>query len=438
MNEEKNKLKVAMICHFSNEMVRNKLLLSDFAIVNFFRKLLHLDPYIYGDYAPWINAIIYQSEKLNDKIELHVIAPHLGMMKTNECFDVNGIKYHFFKSKPSPLIVYLDILLFEAKLVHYRSNGIMVSNWIKSINPDIVVLVGAENPYYSSTALRIKNIPLFVLCQTVYNNPEFKKTHPKVLYNKRAAIEKRILNSTCYVGALNEKQNKLLRENGYNGFVFDFHWPNNPPFVAATCMNIRFDFINFANGMSSEKGYHDSIKALAKIKNKYPNVKLALVDKGPDTVRLELQQLIKTFDLQDNVTFIPFFEKKAELMQFLHCVRFAVLPSKVDHVSGTMHQAMGQGLPTVVYETTGTPALNKEKNCVLIAKKGDVDDLANKMMLLMDNEQLAKTLSKNSVEFMKEYRESNESRMQQLIAEFKAIINNYHFNISIPSDYLYE
>ena len=58
--------------------------------------------------------------------------------------------------------------------------------------------------------------------------------------------------------------------------------------------------------------------------------------------------------------------------------RFAVLPCKLDHTSGTMAQAMQLGLPIVVYKTTGTPTFNRERECALIAEKENVEGLAEK------------------------------------------------------------
>jgi glycosyltransferase involved in cell wall biosynthesis len=432
------KIRVAMVCHFSNERVREKLNLGGLKTTNFVRRVLGKEPLTLFDFAPWVNNIIYQSQS-NDEIELHIISPHQGMSDKTEFFQDAGISYYFFKSVPSYLMRKVDDIFFKGKLyTTYNSNRKAVSNFLNTINPDIVVLVGAENPYYGNTILELKKKPLYVLCQTIFNNPEFEPFAGEVDYNKRALLERKIFGATKYVGVSNDKQKALLKKLGYQGYIFDFHWPPGAPFKPQPCEEKQYDFINFANGMSSDKGYHDCIKALSFVKKHNPNVKLALVDKGPENVRKELIELINEYGLKENVFFIPFFEKKTELLQFLHNVRFAVLPCKLDHISGTMHQAMGQGLPTIVYETTGTPSLNEKKQCVLIAPMNDYEQLGRLMVRLMSDSTLASELKQNSLEFMAEYRRGNEKRMNQLIEEFKAIIANYYDEKPIPSHLLYK
>ena len=53
-------------------------------------------------------------------------------------------------------------------------------------------------------------------------------------------------------------------------------------------------------------------------------------------------------------------------------------------------------MPVVVYKTAGTPTLNEEKECVLIADMENVKQLAEKMLLLLDDEKKASELCKNA------------------------------------------
>ena len=369
---------------------------------------------------------------------MHVIAPHKGMKKQKEEFVIDGLFYHFFRPLPSDLLAAIDNKLFRGKLVTYKENRNKVEAFIHNISPDIVILVGTENPYYSCTVLGIEDIPIYILCQNVYNNPENRCACDAMTYHKRATVEKNLLMKSNYFGVYSEKHRALLRANGYSGYIFCFQWPNGEPFVAEPVDNKQYDFINFANSMSSNKGYHDCINALARVKDKYPNVQLALVDNGPGSVKNELIEIIGKNGLEGNVTFIPFFEKKTDLLQFLKCVRFAVLPCKVDHISGTMLQSMEQGLPIVVYKTTGTPLLNADKQCVLIADMNDVNGLADNMLKLMEDEALGRMLSTNAMTYMSEYRKNNEGRMEQLIVEFRAIIDHFNTGRAIPEELLYD
>ena len=163
-----------------------------------------------------------------------------------------------------------------------------------------------------------------------------------------------------------------------------------------------------------------------------------LVDGGNDVERAELKQLIKELDLENNVTFTPFFAERNDLFQHLQLVRFAVLPCKVDYISGTQIQSMQYGLPVVCYQTSGTPTLNKEKECVLIAEMNNVEDLAEKMMLLMDDEIKANELRTNSLEFSRKRIQESKEYMPCLVNNFKSIIANFNQGTPIPIEQLFE
>ena len=147
--------------------------------------------------------------------------------------------------------------------------------------------------------------------------------------------------------------------------------------------------------------------------------------------------MIKELNLEDNVTFTPFFAEQKDLFQHLQSVRFAVLPCKVDHISGTQMQCMEYGLPVVCYKTTGTPTLNAEKECVLIAEMNNIEDLANKMLLLMDNPDLAEKLRQNAFCFSQKRAQDAKQNMVRLVENFKAIVDNYKYGKPIPEEQLF-
>ena len=57
-------LRVALICHFSNPEVREKLPLSECKIENYIRKILNKRKKQVFDFAPWITNLIREFEKL--------------------------------------------------------------------------------------------------------------------------------------------------------------------------------------------------------------------------------------------------------------------------------------------------------------------------------------------------------------------------------------
>lgn len=432
---DNNRIKVAMICHFSNADVREHLPLDNRKLFRLMRKVLHMPGKrgVYGDIAPWDTGIINSVKERND-IELYVISAHTGLKKTVVSFLLDEIHYSFVRCEFANLL--RKFVRDDNRWRRLNPMTPRVKRVVEKVNPDIILLVGAENAYYSSTILGLDNkVPIYLLCQTVYNNPEFSN-----IDSKNASTELEILKRVKYVGVYSKKHYDLLKTLDYKGSVFGFNWPvaKSIAFMPKPCDEKRYDFINFALHMSDDKGYPDCIKALSIVKIEHPDVQLCLVDGGPDNMRIELKQLVKNLGLESNVTFIPFFSEQNDLFQHLQTVRFAVLPCKVDHISGTQIQCMKYGLPVVCYKTTGTPLLNKHRECVLIAEMNNIEQLAEKMLLLMNNSAKADELRKNSIEYITARNEKSLGNMQRLVDNFHAIIDNFYNNSPIPQHQLFD
>lgn len=431
-----NKIKVAMVCHFSNADVRSHLPLDESRkLYAFVRKVLGMPTKGkgYGDIASWDASAIKFFREQND-IELHVISAHSGLKQRVVSYEDQGVHYSFVRCERATMlkrVVPNDAL--------WRKLNPMVKDvhrLIGQIKPDIVLLMGAENAYYSSTVLGLDKYPVYTLCQTVYNNPE-RAVYSNV-DSKNASTEMEIIKEHRYFGVYCKKHYDLLKGIAPDRFIFKFGFPSSGKMLNPIACEKKYDFVNFALGMSAKKGYPDAIKATALVKKKYPEVKLNLVGGGSVEIKAELQKLADDLGVHDNVIFTPFFEKKSDLFLHIQQSRFALLPCKMDNVSGTMTQSMHLGLPLVVYKTTGTPAFNREKECVLIAENSNVEDLAAKMLILMDDPKKGEILAKNAREYQEKLVEQKKQNGECLMANIRAIIDNYRNSTPIPQEQLFD
>lgn len=434
--EENKKIKVAMICHFSNAEVREHLPLSKGRLFHFMRILLRLPMKRngYSDLAPWDSTLIRDLKKRDD-INLFVISAHSGLKKRKVCFNIDNVKYLFVRCNVATMLKHI----IKSPNLWLRLNPMtpVIVNAVNSFDPDLVLLVGAENAYYSSSVLNINGYPIYVLCQTIYNDPAFKESGYNDAIN--AAVERKIFEKVQYVGVFSDKHYNLLKELPYskNIFRFRFSAEETLEFEERPIADKPIDFINFALQMSSAKGFEDCVKALAIVKKRYPNIKLHLVDGGPDDYRSYLKGLISELGLEENVTFVPFFADRSDLFAHLQMVKFAVLPCKLDNLSGTQIQSMRYGLPVVCYKTTGTPSLNADKECVLIAEMKNIEDLASKMLFLLDNPEKAEELRCNSRQYIGKIDDATKDNIDCLVRNFHSIIENYKYNVSVPVEQLY-
>ena len=426
------RIKVAMICHFSNPVVRNHLPLDNRRLYSFVRKLLRLPAkgMGYGDIALWDTNII-EGLKDNKDVELHVISAHTGLKRMVVSFQDDGVDYHFIRCDQATMLKH--IIPFPKVWLRFNPMRSRVKKIVDSIQPDIVLLFGAENAYISSTILDLGNYPRMVMCQTIYNNPQRRKF--SVVDKKNAYTEKKIFEENKYFSTISDMHRDLLRKMKPDAIIF--HWEATTP-LPEVKKNIEkeYDFINFALEMSLKKGFHDSIKALSIVKREYPKVKLNLTGSCSSDVREELEHLIAELDMSENVIFTPFFEKQEDLFQHIQKSRYAVLPCKMDFVAGTMTQCMHYSLPIVAYETSGTPTLNAEGECVLIAKHSDVEDLAEKMIFLMRHPEEAFQMSLRAKKFSERFT-NRKKIVDEIIKSCYAVIEKEKEGKDIPKEVLF-
>lgn len=432
--EQIKRMRVAMVCYMSNPIVRSHLSLHNDSRLNWLRKLLgiplHRDGY--NDQAMW-NATLAEEFGGRDDIEFHIISAHSGMKNQRVAFTDNNVHYIFLNHNRSSLLK----SFIKNKVIWRKINPFArrVKVEIEHINPDLVVLQGTENPFYGCTVLGIKKYPVYAMCQTVYNNPSRKGYG---MWNEEnAETERSIFNEFNYFGVYCKMHYKLVRKFSPNSFIFKFDYPQKTTLLEPVDTKKEYDFINFALSMDSRKGFPDAIQALANVKKKFPQVKLNLIGGCTDEKKKEYVEMIRELDLQDNVVFTPFFEKQSDLFLHVQKSRFAVLPCKVDNISGTMMQAMQLGLPIVVYRTTGTPSFNKEKQCALIAEKENIEELAQNMLALMDNPELAESLRINGREWQEKRYEAGLHNGDHIIENFKAIIGHFRNGTPIPPEQLF-
>ncbi len=428
-----DRIKVVWICHFSNTTVRSRLKLSKLGIQNTLRRILGKNKKrVSSDFAPWISNLIKEFENLND-CELHVISPHQGLKRFTQEFSINGVHYHFFKPELPFILSKLVNKIYKGRK-HYWLNRFFVKRFIKKINPDIVNLIGTENPYYSIATLDIKGIPVYVSAQTVYTNPSRMELTGNVQQD-RWDLEFQIHKKEQYFGCSGRMHRDLVLKNNPQAIIFKMFFPIQYPNKVRDVPK-EYDFVFFAAGVTKKKGIEDAIDALAQVTIKYSGIKLNVVGKCDYNYKEFLQKKIDSLGLQDNISFNNYFPVHSDMHQHIKKSRFALLPVKLDAISGTIIEAMLLELPLITYKTTGTPYLNKDGETVLLADIGDIDMIAKNMLTLLENPDLADSLCKKAKAFV-ENEFDNTKTAKRLVDNYKAVINHYHHNIPIPKEQLF-
>jgi glycosyltransferase involved in cell wall biosynthesis len=415
-----DKIKVVWICHFSNEQIRERLnfdRISPFALYRRFR-----GQYVFSDYAIWNTNAIKEFEKFDD-IELHIVAPHYSISGIQE-FDINGIQYHFFEREDDGLLSLLMNKIRKKIKTSYKKNSKVINKLVNKIKPDIVHLIGAENPYYGEAVLTLpRNIPLILTLQTLMNDPNFYANYPisKELYDYRASIEAQIIKRADYIGSNIEFFRRIIKESIYPSARFLNMTLAVGEDLSLINVDKQYDFVYFAADISKAADY--AIEAFAITKKSYPNITLHIVGGYSESYRQTIENRIAELRLGDHVDFTGKLPTHDDVISEIRKAKFAVLPLKVDLIASTLREAMANGLPVVTTVTPATPTLNEKRESVLLSDIGDFAKMAENMCRLMADENLSQELRNNAARTVEELY-SNAANMREWKSNYYAILKN--------------
>jgi len=427
-------MKVLWICNFSNPQVRASLHFSNHRIENILRCLINKQKKRHFDHAAWITNGIKEFEKFKE-VELHVISPHYGMKYNTEEFKLDGIYYHFFRPDDNSFFKRAVKKIFKQNYRKYKGNRKIVKKLTNEINPDIIHLFGAENPHYSITTLDIEpsKIPFLVSLQTLMSNPEFITKYPISVaqYQYRVGIEHKILKMTNYIGSIVPKSRQLVWEKiNPNAILI-----NTSLAVAENVVSYEvkklFDFVYFAN--SIDKAVDVAIETFAIVCKKYPSLTLNIIGGSKPSFSKQLEVRINKLGIEKNIIFSGKLPTHVDVLKQVQKSKYALLPLKIDHISGTVREAMFSGIPVVTTRTHGTPSLNKKRQSVLISEQEDYQAMAQNMIKLIESPKLVEKLKENGLITVNE-RWNNNKIMKDQVKAYQAIYDHHHFNKPIPSE----
>jgi len=426
-------MKVLWISNFSNPRVRESLNLQ----VNIFevlaRKLLKKPKKQWVDHAPWITNGIKEFEKF-DNIELHVVSPHYGISNKTETFELNGINYHFFKPDDDSVLKKVKEYFYKSIESKYSGNRKVIKSIVKSINPNIIHMYGAENPIYAISALDIdtNKYPFFVSLQTLMSNPEFEEkyriNHEEYVF--RSNLEKSILKRVKYIGStIQEFKDIVWSDINSKAIFLNTTLAVEQNIVKIECEK-KYDFVFFAASIA--KNADVAIEAFALACKKHPDITLNIIGSTPEPFTGNLKLRIKELGVEKNVFFSGKLPEHKDVLEQIQYSRFALLPLKVDFISGTIREAIYAGLPVITMKTHGTPLLNEKRRSVLISEQNDIQGMADNMCKLIESPALVQELTVNSLITLRE-RYSNTRSMRQLTEVYRAIIAHHTNQTPIPS-----
>src|SRR5690554_5073362 len=153
--------------------------------------------------------------------------------------------------------------------------------------------------------------------------------------------------------------------------------------------------IGFIGQMIPRKGIPDLIEVFDQIHQTQPNLRLQLLGDGSQRSELE-QQAAKL----SSVNAIEFLGFRSDRLELLSKFSLFVMPSSLEGIPRCMMEAMAVGIPVVAYDIPGVDQLVEHGKTGLLAPFGDKTALAACCKQVLEDPELAATLSQNAREMV--------------------------------------
>lgn len=202
------------------------------------------------------------------------------------------------------------------------------------------------------------------------------------------ATQKRLVKYT----KIPERNIKII----YNYVDLDYFSPNKLSHLNRKKERTQFGVglsdhvMGFAARIVESKGWRELLLAVHKLKNK--NIKLLIAGTGPDIDKLH--HMIQDLKLENNVKYIGFID---DIRRFYSCIDFFIMPSHWEGLPMAGLEAQACGIPVLASNVEGLNEIIQDMEIGILFEKGNFQKIAEKIELLVGNEDLKKRLINNSI-----------------------------------------
>jgi glycosyltransferase involved in cell wall biosynthesis len=156
----------------------------------------------------------------------------------------------------------------------------------------------------------------------------------------------------------------------------------------------------YVGNLTAPKRAETIIRAMQKVTEMYADCRLVLIGEG--TLRPSLEALADELGLRKHVHFCGALPHE-EVLQMLKCADVFVHCSDYEGLGMAVMEAMGAGLPVVASRVGGVPDLVLEGKTGFMIPPDDVERYAEKILLLLKNDQLRQELGSNARRFAEKH-----------------------------------
>lgn len=384
-----------------------------------FLKIMILTDYYYPHEGGGVEKVIFEVSKRLQKLGCDIIVLTLNTRKTLKSENHEGGK------------------VYRANCVDLTGNtGIQLSVSLEAIfeiarvckeeKPDIL---HANNRFFFTTlcAVALKGLLKRPLVMTAHLGPMalekgwldfvikvYERTISKWIFRRSdciIAVSRAVKQHIVNLGV--EPSKVKVIPNGVS--LKDYIPMQKSSHRSEQCMSKR---IVTVGRLIQNKGIHHLIDAAPEVLQRFPSTEFIIVGEGP--MRTELESRAKEKCVSHAFRFHGFVPKVSDI---LNTNDIFVRPSLTEGMPLAVLEAMACGLPVVATRVAGTPEIVIDHETGILVNVGDVENLAEALMELLGNTELAKKYGVRARELV-EKRHSWEGNATMMLNLYKEILDN--------------
>lgn len=212
----------------------------------------------------------------------------------------------------------------------------------------------------------------------------------KIKYKFLNLMQRKLFKNSNVIVALNSKFKTYLEKKGYNTVLI----PNAIFFDNYKPLPQNEKYILFGGRLVKTKRIDDLIKAYSGLTEDITR-EYKLIIMGFGTERYYLENLVKSFGLENAVVFIPWASSKEFIKKISECAVF-VLPSQYETFGIVTIEAMALEKPVIASDTYGSMDIIKNGYNGFLFEVGNVKMLSEQLQMLIKDTNLRFKIGKNA------------------------------------------
>ncbi len=221
-------------------------------------------------------------------------------------------------------------------------------------------------------------IPMLTTCHGFFRPRFFRRVWP--CWGKRViAVSRPVEGHLRHDFHLSPERVSLIT-NGINAGDFHLTTPHDRQVKRQQWRITANPLIGIIARLSDVKGIDILLKAMPIVLQSFPNAQLMVVGEGPDKVRL--QAIAEELSLGVHVRFDPIVNQTSDVLGLFDVF---VMPSLQEGLGLSVMEAQAAGIPVIVSKVGGLPDLVQEGQTGFLVTAGDVNALAQAIIILLKN-----------------------------------------------------